>query len=359
MLLLRGGRGLNLLKLSSTSTSTTTSTSTSTNSGRRASSTFSPLPSRAALSLTGQDASSLLQGLVTNDLRHLDDRLEGGPQDLAQPNKGAAKDKNAIYSMFLNVQGRILYDVIVFSDLADRDRLVVDCHRDVAAKLAKHLKMYRLKKKVDIQIMEGANCVALFDDGESSEKPPKFSLPLLQGTVFSVDPRLSQLGHRFVLPEGADPDKVFGKSMGKSQESDYDRLRFRLGVSEGPHEIPPAKCFPLEYNADYLHGVSFHKGCYIGQELTARVKHTGVVRKRIVPVKLEQDLQDDVEFDSNFVDEKGKRVGKLRSKITDNMCLGLMRIEECQNAQEIRLNGVKAKAEIPDWWPKPAPKKRT
>ena len=58
--------------------------------------------------------------------------------------------------------------------------------------------------------------------------------------------------------------------MAEVEESDYDTLRLRLGVAEGPQEMPEGKCFPLEYNVDYLHGVSFHKGCYIGQELTAR-----------------------------------------------------------------------------------------
>ena len=67
---------------------------------------------------------------------------------------------------------------------------------------------------------------------------------------------------------------------------DYTSFRYRMGLSEGLDDHPFAACFPLESNGDYLHAISFFKGCYIGQELTARTYHTGVVRKRLMPVTL-------------------------------------------------------------------------
>merc|ERR1712198_771277 len=75
-------------------------------------------------------------------------------------------------------------------------------------------------------------------------------------------------------------------SMNQGFTGDYKELRFRLGVGECPSELQSGKALPLESNVDYLHGVSFHKGCYIGQELTARTHHTGVIRKRIMPLIL-------------------------------------------------------------------------
>ncbi len=234
-----------------------------------------PLPSRSALSLRGSEASALLQGLVTNDLRHLDDRLPGA-QDLAlqqepvaAPGVKQASDRRAIYALFLNTAGRVLFDALVFSDREDPDRLVLDCHKDVAEKVAKHLKMYKLRRKVDIEVVQGAKAVAVLNNSDGGNKE-KLRVRLSQGAVFSVDPRLPALGHRFVLPPASGEDNPFGPGFSQGSESDYDSLRHQLGVSEGPHEMPPGKCFPLEYNADYLHGVSFHKGCYIGQELTAR-----------------------------------------------------------------------------------------
>ena len=72
--------------------------------------------------------------------------------------------------------------------------------------------------------------------------------------------------------------------------SEYKLLRYRLGVCEGSQEIPFDKVTPLEHNVEYMHGVSFHKGCYLGQELTARTHHTGVIRKRIMPLEFSQEF---------------------------------------------------------------------
>ncbi len=69
----------------------------------------------------------------------------------------------------------------------------------------------------------------------------------------------------------------------------YHRHRLALGVAEGTDEVPLGACFPLEYNLDYLNGVSFSKGCYLGQELTARSFHTGVIRKRVMPISLTEE----------------------------------------------------------------------
>ena len=89
----------------------------------------------------------------------------------------------------------------------------------------------------------------------------------------------------------------------------------------------------------------------------SRVHHTGVVRKRILPLTL--DGEADCDFDSNFVDEKGRRVGKLRG-LRGRTALGLMRLQECSKAEEIRLGEAKVQGEFatPEWWPKEAPKKR-
>ena len=75
-----------------------------------------------------------------------------------------------------------------------------------------------------------------------------------------------------------------------------------LGVAEGGEDLPTGKCFPMEYNLDYLKGVSFHKGCYIGQELTARTHHTGVIRKRILPISLDQPVSQGEQEQGNYAD---------------------------------------------------------
>ena len=121
-------------------------------------------------------------------------------------------------------------------------------------------------------------------------------------------------------------------------------------VAEGTDEIPFGKCFPLEYNIDYLNGVDFHKGCYIGQELTARTHHTGVIRKRILPLtgKLLQTGQ-------TIVNEKEKNVGQVRGvSAHGDVAVGLMRVEECTVAKclTVKETGLPVESKFPIWWPK-------
>ena len=117
----------------------------------------------------------------------------------------------------------------------------------------------------------------------------------------------------------------------------------------------PTKCLPLEANADYLHGVSFHKGCYIGQELTARTFHTGVIRKRYMPLLF--DDSGEVDITADIVNEKGKNVGKVRG-IDGSHGIGLLRISECLSAETLKIGTVSVKTHRPEWWPIEAPKSR-
>ncbi|CAN7977174.1 unnamed protein product, partial [Ixodes persulcatus] len=129
------------------------------------------------------------------------------------------------------------------------------------------------------------------------------------------------------------------------------KLRYQLGVIEGLGELPTANCFPLEYNADYMSGVSFHKGCYIGQELTARTHHTGVVRKRIMPVVL-LDRADGggVVSDTVVKDGNDKAVGKFRVH-RGQVGLALLRVDEALSAAELFVGSVRLSTVKPGWWP--------
>merc|ERR1712215_588921 len=92
--------------------------------------------------------------------------------------------------------------------------------------------------------------------------------------------------------------------------SSYVYRRCILGISEGVEDMPVGKCIPLEYNLDYLQGVSFHKGCYIGQELTARTHHTGVIRKRILPLTIHQEIAKEEGEELVVTNQEGKKVCK-------------------------------------------------
>ncbi len=249
--------------------------------------------------------------------------------------------------MFLNVQGRVLFDVILFRGLQP-DQVVLDCDRSVSERLLKHLKMYNLRRKVDIAPLADHEILVAFNQKDSSKLLPTIDQ---DDVISAVDPRVSDLGLRIIAPTGS-----LDELLDQHPTDDYRSLRHRLGVCEGADEIPQGNCFPLEYNADFMHGVSFHKGCYVGQELTARVHHTGVVRKRIMPLKLLQGQQH-VEKDSNLTDENNKRIGKVRGQ-SGEYILALTRVSEALAAKEISVDGVKATLTKPCWWPNEAPKRR-
>lgn len=138
-------------------------------------------------------------------------------------------------------------------------------------------------------------------------------------------------------------------------------LKLSLGIGEGEKDHPAGNCFALESNADFLQGVSFSKGCYIGQELTARIYHSGVIRKRLVPIEFINGCEPTTsQLRENLViiSEKGEKLGKLRSHL-GLKGLGLIYVDKLLKNND-QLNGkidsnnkqIEVKAIKPFWWPK-------
>jgi tRNA-modifying protein YgfZ len=192
---------------------------------------------RAIIALSGPDARAFLQDLVTNDVEAL------------------APDK-PIYAALLTPQGKILFDFIITDDGVGA--LLIDCWAPARDALVKRLSLYRLRAKVEITPRDD---LAVFASWDGSPVP---------GASFD-DPRLAALGKRSVASSSAG-------------SGGYLAHRLSLGVPEGP-DFGSDKTFALDAGLDELHGVAFDKGCYVGQELTARMKHRGTARKRILPVE--------------------------------------------------------------------------
>lgn len=325
-----------------------------------------PLVKRGLIRVSGEDASSFLQGIVTNDMKHL-------------------HENKSIYTMFLNTKGRVLFDSIVYKR-KEEHTFFVECDLDGVQGLVKHLKMYRVRRKVNVDpINDEWKLWVLFNPREvdtsnnvvkqenqdlvSSSLPSIEVQSYLNDIILSnnssiyPDPRLTFLGYRVIAPENENVIKSV-QNVGISVESSahsYRMFRYRLGVGEGIKELPTEKCFPLEANCDYLRGVSFHKGCYIGQELTARTHHTGVVRKRLMPLVLDKELtEDSTVVDASIEDASGEKktsIGKLRG-VEKNCALGLMRIAEALVVKKLKINSSEGATERPHWWPQELPKER-
>ena len=352
---------------------------------RRGHARFVALPDRKTVRVAGPDAATFLQGLVTNDMEHLVPMEEDATEeDEGDEEVAAVRRRRSMYCMFLNHSGRIVFDAMVFRASDETDaapEFLLDVDAVQAPKLVKHLKLYKVRKKVKIEPAVDLRTAVMFNSVSAEEATPEAQIDL-PGSVFcdnnlelkeqadldvaadiveSVDPRVAALGRRLIGSESSLMRCC--SSIERGDAALFSQLRHHLGVCEGSDEIPSGKCFPLEYNADYMHGVSFHKGCYVGQELTARTHHTGVVRKRIMPVRLEDagDTEGDTfELDTDFLNEKGKKIGKLRAWSGGGFGLALMRVAESLEAEEILLGGSRRVAvQKPLWWPKgkEAPKK--
>ena len=192
------------------------------------------LTNRAVIRLTGEDVAGFLQGLVTNDVC------------------GALP----CYAALLSAQGKVLFDFLVWRDGAD---LLIDCEAEAASALIKRLSLYRLRRRITITVDDA---LAVHWSAEPGAAP---------------DPRLAALGWRWL---GA-PD-------GESADAMWRAHRLSLGVPEGRAELGDGETLWLECNAAELNGVSFTKGCYVGQENTARMNWRQKVGRRLVVVPLDR-----------------------------------------------------------------------
>lgn len=272
--------------------------------------TFIRLDKRGLLAVAGDDRRSFLQGLISNDINKV------GPTQ-------------AVYSGFLTAQGRFLHDFFVV-ELGDA--LYLDCEGDRLDDLRRRLSLYRLRSKVTLTpggdtlavvAAFGGGALAALDlpDGAGSAKP-------FAGGIVYVDPRLVGLGARAIIP--ADKLGAFAKAGFKAGTfGDYDRLRLSLGVPDGSRDLPVEKALLLENGFDELNGIDWNKGCYVGQELTARMKYRLLVKKRLTPVRIDGPAPEP----GTPVLLDGQEAGEMRSA-RDTLGLALLRLEAVEQADK-------------------------
>ncbi|KAG8223228.1 hypothetical protein J437_LFUL003579 [Ladona fulva] len=319
---------------------------------------YEHLNNRSLIRVSGEDASDFLQGLITNDIRH----LQGD-------NAVSDATSKAMYCMFLDARGRVILDSIIYKAHVSKKQpnevvYFLECDSALESTILKHLKMYKLRKKVDIaKISDEMDVWVEFNPdlkglNTSSEGSLTVDSP---NRIVAKDPRLPCLGLRHLCQKSEIP--VSGETAKQILESGhYTALRYSVGIGEGIVDHPPGSCFPLEANGDYLHGVSFHKGCYVGQELTARTHHTGVVRKRLMPLIFPSTAKFEKlpEPDTPVIDgTTGKNVGKIRGMINCGgvvMGLGLLRVAEVLKSTNLKVADSEVRTLRPFWWPEEAPK---
>lgn len=251
------------------------------------------LPDRALIAVTGPEARTFLQSLVTNDIE-------------------AVSPDRPVYAALLTPQGKILFDFFV---IAHEAGLLLDCPRPTREVLAKRLLLYRLRAKVEIAPYDELVVLASTETGGGG-------VP---------DPRVPALGQRKLARRG--------ENIGDA--SPYLAHRLALGVPEGA-DFGDGTMFALDAGLDELHALCFTKGCYVGQELTARMKHRGKDRKRLLPVEAE----------ALSVGEPvtcgGTAIGTVTSSY-GTRGFALTRIDLIDMAQGVAVNAKPAKIALPAW----------
>ncbi|SPO29429.1 related to IBA57 - mitochondrial iron-sulfur cluster assembly factor [Ustilago trichophora] len=330
------------------------------------------VPHRGVVQVSGRDTVKLLQGLVSNDVRAL--------------TKSQSESPAMVYAGFMNPQGRMLADAFIHrqADLEDGSpRWLLDVDSRTLPSLLSFIKKFKLRSKVKlVDVSAEFNIVQAWSD--SSSQAPSAIVEKL-----SLDPRCPTIGYRGVLPSTSSLD--LGATEVEGEE--YTLHRIINGVGEGALDFPESSSLPLENNLDHMSGVDFRKGCYVGQELTARTHHTGVVRKRIIPLSfylpgtpipaspdqvnrnppfqlpahLTEVRSKPIGTETAAKPARGKAAGKFTSGI-HNVGLGCLRLEQVQRwatAEEGKEDGLEmsilaadgettllVRPWIPAWWPK-------
>ena len=229
------------------------------------------LSDRCTVAITGADAKQFLQGLISNDIQKL------------SPHR-------ALYSALLTPQGKFLFDFFIYEE---QDRLLIDIARAWQADFIRKLNMYKLRSDVNIAPLTYAVYASW---GESSLSP--------EGNFITAcaDPRLHALGVRMISAEN-------DLSVNASEDA-YHLHRLTLAVPDGIRDMAIEKDILLELGFESLHGVDFAKGCYMGQELTARTKYRGLIKKHLFMV---QSAGGYLPAPSTAICYNGEAVGEMRS----------------------------------------------
>ncbi|KAJ1807880.1 ccr4 associated factor [Coemansia sp. RSA 2523] len=304
---------------------------------------FAAVGNRAVLKVSGLDAREFLQGMQCNDME--------------------SAHNGGMLTGFLSPQGRILADAFIYA--LPESSYLVEVDTRVRERMQRMLGFYRLRARVEISDVSN-ECNVWQVWGPQS---PHLSF---DGVAHMADTRAPHMGVRVV---GTSRPPAFS-DFDEQPSTLYELRRILKGVAEGANDFVDAS-LPLECNLDYMQGVHFGKGCYVGQELTIRTHHRGVVRKRIVPVlfsPVDHGLRVPLRVSDEWAPElaqrdvvpsgaRARRPGRVGST-AGNAGLALMRVEhveqfatqtdnqmhfeaECADGQRVRVSPW-----LPSWWPK-------
>ncbi len=231
---------------------------------------FSTLKNRGIITIRGQDRESFLQSLISNDIALL-------------------KTQDCVYACLLSPQGKFLYDFFL---TVEQDTILIDCEGGQRTdSLAKILNMYKLRADVDITY---DNNTTLYE--------------VIGAQHGYKDPRHPDIGYR---------SRTKPKNIEEKPFSSWDKHRISLTIPDGSRDMIIQKSTLLECNIDKLNGLSFDKGCYIGQELTARMHYRGLAKKHLYTITPIDITAEKLPECDQTITKNGKNIGVMRSSCDD------------------------------------------
>jgi len=277
------------------------------------------LAHRALLTISGADRKTFLQGLISNDVLRLD-------------------GQSGVYAGFLTAQGKFQYDLFVAET---EDQLIVEVEAAGRAALLRKLAMYVLRAAAKVAALDGWQVIAVLPEqaaewGLAAEAAAGTLVALPSGGWALRDPRLAAAGWRLWLPDAVVPTTP------PEDFSQWDTRRIALGLPDGSRDLIVEKSLLLENGFDELHGVDWKKGCYLGQEMTARTKYRALIRKRLLPVQFDGPPP----VPGTLVLAGGEEAGEIRS-VCGSVGLALLRLEVLD--QPLQADAATLQVSIPAW----------
>lgn len=285
------------------------------------------LEDRGVIKVAGEDATGFLQGIVSNDVNKVTEAHAG-------------------YGAFLTPQGKYLFDF--FMARPDGDTLLIDCERARLGDFMKRLSMYKLRAKVELSDASDDHAVFALFGGDAAGAfgltGERGSTAVFADGIVFVDPRLAAAGARAIAGKAEAGALLDGAGFSVSNADSYDRHRLALGLPDSSRDLVVDKSTLMESGFDELGGIDWNKGCYMGQEVTARMKHRGLVKKRLLPVVIDGAAPEA----GTPVMADGREVGELRSSSGDRG-LALLKLDAVDGGAQMSAGDARVTPERPSW----------
>jgi hypothetical protein len=249
--------------------------------------------------------------------------------------------ERAVYAALLTPQGKYLHDFVM---VEHGEAIWLDSEAARLTDLKRRLSIYRLRAKVTLDERPDLAVAVVFGGSPLGLPNNPGAARTLDGGVVFADPRLLALGARAILPRDKIRQALTAIGATEADFAEYDRLRLSFGIPDGSRDLALDKSILLESGFDELNGVDWDKGCYIGQELTARTKYRGLIKKRLFPVRIDGPVPEP----GAIITLDGHEAGEMRSS-TDGIGLALLRLEAIANHQILKAGESRITPITPSW----------